>query len=76
MKMFSKAAALGTSAILCGLMGTSGALAQVETITVTSQKREQTLQEVTVNVVIPEGTTSKQLTVDIAKTHLKVGLKG
>ena len=37
---------------------------------------EQTLQELTVNIVIPEGTTSKMLTVDIAKTHLKVGLKG
>lgn len=30
----------------------------------------------TVNIAIPEGTTSKQLTVDIAKTHLKVGVKG
>jgi len=29
-----------------------------------------------VNVPIPEGTTSKMLTVDITKTHLKVGLKG
>lgn len=28
------------------------------------------------NVPIPEGTTSKMLTVDITKTHLKVGLKG
>lgn len=28
------------------------------------------------NIAIPEGTTSKQLTVDIAKTHLKVGIKG
>ena len=37
---------------------------------------EQTLGEVTVNIPIPEGTTSKMLTVDIAKTHLKVGLKG
>ena len=37
---------------------------------------EQTLSEVTVNVAIPEGATSKTLTVDITKTHLKVGLKG
>ena len=37
---------------------------------------EQTLGEVTVNIEIPEGTTSKMLTVDIQKTHLKVGLKG
>ena len=37
---------------------------------------EQTLNEVTVNIKIPAGTTSKMLTVDIAKTHLKVGVKG
>ena len=37
---------------------------------------EQTLVEVTVNIEIPEGITSKQLTVDISKTHLKVGIKG
>lgn len=37
---------------------------------------EQTLDEVTVNVTVPAGTTSKQLTVDIQKTHLKVGIKG
>jgi hypothetical protein len=29
-----------------------------------------------VNITIPEGITSKQLTVDIQKTHLKVGVKG
>lgn len=57
MKMFSKAAALGTSAILCGLMGTSGAFAQVETITVTSQKREQTLQEVPIAVSVVQAET-------------------
>ena len=37
---------------------------------------EQSLGEVTVNVPIPAGTTSKQLTVDIQKEHLKVGIKG
>ncbi len=37
---------------------------------------EQTLGELTVNVHIPEGTTGKMLTVDIQKTHLKVGIKG
>jgi len=37
---------------------------------------EQTLNELTVNVPIPAGVTSKQLTVDIQKQHLKVGLKG
>ena len=57
MKMFSKAAALGTTAILCGLIGTTGALAQVETITVTSQKREQTLQEVPIAVSVVQGET-------------------
>ena len=36
----------------------------------------QTLGEVTVNISIPEGTTSKQLIVDIKKNHLKVGVKG
>ena len=30
----------------------------------------------TVNVKIPAGITSKQLSIDIAKTHLKVGVKG
>ena len=57
MKMFSKAAALGTTAILCGLVGTTGALAQVETITVTSQKREQTLQEVPIAVSVVQAET-------------------
>ena len=37
---------------------------------------EQTLAELTVNIHIPEGTTGKMLTVDIQKTHLKVGIKG
>ena len=37
---------------------------------------EQTLAEITVNVAIPEGVTSRQLTVDIQKQHLKVGVKG
>ena len=34
------------------------------------------MSEVTVNIVIPEGITAKMLTVDITKTHLKVGVKG
>ena len=50
MKMFSKAAALGTTAILAGLVGATGAYAQIEQITVTSQKREQTLQDTPVSV--------------------------
>ena len=37
---------------------------------------EQSLSELTVNIHIPEGTTGKMLTVDIQKTHLKVGIKG
>lgn len=37
---------------------------------------EQTLQEVTVNIPIPDGTTSKQLTVVIGNENLKVGIKG
>ena len=37
---------------------------------------EQSLAELTVNIPIPAGTTSKQLTVDIQKEHLKVGVKG
>ena len=39
MKLFSKAATLGTTAILTTLIGASGALAQVDVITVTAQKR-------------------------------------
>ena len=34
------------------------------------------MNEVTVNVPIPDGTTSKMLTVEITKERLKVGLKG
>ena len=52
MKMFSKAAALGTTAILTGLIATSGALAQMDVITVTAQKREQTLQDTPVSVAV------------------------
>lgn len=37
---------------------------------------EQNLAEVTVNVAIPEGVTSRQLTVEFTKTKLKVGVKG
>jgi iron complex outermembrane receptor protein len=53
MKMFSKAAALGTTAILTGLIGASGALAQsMDTITITAQKREQTLQDTPISVAV------------------------
>ena len=37
---------------------------------------EQSLNEVTVNIEIPAGTTSKQLVVDMTQKKLKVGLKG
>lgn len=57
MKMFSKAAAMGTTAILAGLVGASGAYAQIEQITVTSQKREQTLQEVPIAVSVVQAET-------------------
>lgn len=36
----------------------------------------QSLQEVTVNVPIPQGTKSRFIACDIKKNHLKVGLKG
>ncbi|RWW03653.1 hypothetical protein BHE74_00057807 [Ensete ventricosum] len=36
----------------------------------------QTLQDVTVNIPVPQGTRSKFVTCEIKKTHLKVGLKG
>ncbi|RDX63506.1 Protein BOBBER 1, partial [Mucuna pruriens] len=36
----------------------------------------QTLQEVTVNVPVPNGTKSRFVTCEIKKNHLKVGLKG
>ncbi|GLE04077.1 hypothetical protein PINS_up012988 [Pythium insidiosum] len=36
----------------------------------------QTLQEAQVNFVVPEGTKSRQIAVDITSTRLKVGLKG
>ena len=57
MKMFSKAAALGTTAMLAGLVGATGAYAQIEQITVTSQKREQTLQEVPIAVSVVQAET-------------------
>jgi hypothetical protein len=37
---------------------------------------EQTLQEVTVNINIPDGVTGKQLKVDMTSRHLKVEIKG
>jgi len=51
MKMISKAAVLGTTAIVSGLL-TAGAYAQVETITITAQKREQTLQDTPISVAV------------------------
>ncbi|BDW99791.1 TonB-dependent receptor [Maricaulis maris] len=54
MKMFSKAVAMGTTAILTGLFAGS-AMAQVDVITVTSQKREQTLQDTPVSVAVVTG---------------------
>ncbi|CAL0319507.1 unnamed protein product [Lupinus luteus] len=36
----------------------------------------QSLQEVNVNIPVPEGTKARFLTVEIKKNHLKVGLKG
>ena len=55
MKKLNKAAVLGTTAILTGLIGASGAFAQVDVITVTAQKREQTLQEAPVSVAAVTG---------------------
>jgi iron complex outermembrane receptor protein len=60
MKMFSKAAVLGTTAILSGLIAASGAMAQVETITITAQKREQTLQDTPVSVAVVTGAQIEQ----------------
>lgn len=37
---------------------------------------KQTLQDVTLNIPVPPGTKARDLTVDIKKTKLKVGLKG
>ena len=54
MKLFSKAVAMGTTAILSGLFAGS-AMAQVDVITVTSQKREQTLQDTPVSVAVVTG---------------------
>ncbi len=45
-----KRALLGTSALTASLIGSAAAFAQVETITVTAQRREQTLQETPVAV--------------------------
>lgn len=37
---------------------------------------KQTLQDVTVTIPVPSGTRSRDLIVEIKKTHLKVSLKG
>lgn len=39
-------------------------------------KWEQTLEDVTVSVIVPPGTTSKMVNCKITKTHLVVGVKG
>lgn len=36
----------------------------------------QTLQEVTVNIPVPQGTKSRFVMCEIKKNHLKIGLKG
>lgn len=54
MKRFTKAAVLGATALAAGLV-TTAAQAQVDVITVTAQKREQTLQEVPVAVAVVTG---------------------
>ncbi|MFC4725339.1 TonB-dependent receptor [Glycocaulis abyssi] len=56
MKRFSRAAVLGATALAAGLVGTA-AQAQVEIITVTAQKREQTLQEVPIAVTVVQAET-------------------
>ncbi|WP_439633051.1 TonB-dependent receptor [Glycocaulis sp.] len=56
MKRFSRAAVLGATALAAGLVGTA-AQAQVEIITVTAQKREQTLLEAPVAVTAVTGET-------------------
>ncbi|MHA6289577.1 TonB-dependent receptor [Maricaulis sp. CAU 1757] len=55
MKRFTKAAAMGTTALVAGLFVASSAMAQVDVITVTAQKREQTLQETPVSVAAVTG---------------------
>lgn len=55
MRLLNRAAVLGTTAILTGIIGTSGALAQIDVITVTAQKREQTLQDTPVSVAAVTG---------------------
>jgi len=59
MKRFSRAAVLGATALAAGLVGTA-AQAQVEIITVTAQKREQTLLEAPVAVTAVTGETISQ----------------
>jgi iron complex outermembrane receptor protein len=52
MRMYSKAVALGTTAIISGLIGASAAIAQPDIITITAQKREQTLQDTPISVAV------------------------
>lgn len=56
MKRFTKAAVLGATALAAGLV-TTAAQAQEDVITVTAQKREQTLQEVPIAVSVVQAET-------------------
>ena len=52
MKRFTKSAALGASALAAGFVSTGAIAQEPEVITVTAQKREQTLQEVPIAVSV------------------------
>jgi outer membrane receptor protein involved in Fe transport len=60
MNKFTKALALGTTALAVGLTGASAYAQQVDQITITAQKREQTLQETPVSVAVVTGENIEQ----------------